>query len=443
MTTSKLKIIEDLKEFLYKVKDNPELRVLFTSDTPSLTRDRKLPFDRLVLLLINMLKRSSSIEIHDFFEVIGHGAVACTKSAFCQQRMKLKDLFFDCWNTVLSHSYYKHFSENTARWRGFRVFAVDGSTAYLVNKPDVSAHFGVQSNQVSAPAMGRVMAAYDVLNGITVLNGLFPVSMGEQRIANHWVSYYEPDMLMLYDRGFASFAGIYLHLHKEQEQKFIMRCTNNFNKEVSRFTDSCKNDIVVEFTATEKGITELYKQGFIINKNTTIKVRLIKVKLKNGETETLITNLFDAKEFPLRIFKPLYFKRWGIETNYDVYKNKLQLESFSGHTVHTIMQDFHALCFVNNLQEILTKDNEGHIKKQNRPRKFEYQVNRNVAIGLMKNKIVKLFISTEPELILAQLELLFFRHLEPVRPGREYQRTNSRRRVNGKYQTITNYRRAI
>ncbi len=32
--------------------------------------------------------------------------------------------------------------------------------------------------------MGRIMTVYDVLNGITVFNGLFPVSSGEQQIAN-------------------------------------------------------------------------------------------------------------------------------------------------------------------------------------------------------------------------------------------------------------------
>jgi hypothetical protein len=320
---------------------------------------------------------------------------------------------------------------------------VDGSTAYLINKPEIIAYFGTQPNQSVSVPMGQIMTIYDVLNGITIFNEMYPISYSEQGVANSWLSHYDSDMLMLYDRGYPSFASIYLHLHKEQEQKFVMRCSNTFNKEVTAFTNSKENDKIITFSASEKGITELYKHGFIIKPNTTVTVRLIKVKLKGGQTEILITNLFDTEEFPRKIFKALYFKRWGIETNYDAHKNKIQLESFTGHKVNTIMQDFYATFFIGNLQEILSKPSQIRAKEKTKDHKYEYKINRNVAIGLMKNKIVRLFIDEAPQSILDQLERLFIRHLEPIRPDREYERIVKHKRKKGKYQTFTNYRRAV
>ncbi|XHR95201.1 IS4 family transposase [Mucilaginibacter sp. UC70_90] len=439
---SNLRIIEDLKSFLNQSVNESSMRQLFTDTPTCFIRDRKLPFDRLALLLINLLKKSYSIEIEDFYQLLDEPEMTCSKSAFCQQRMKLKNIFFSCWNSVLVDSYYRHYEASVKRWKGFRLMAVDGSTAYLVNKTEIVDYFGTQSNQAASVPMGRVMTCYDVLNRITVFNEMYPISYAEQYIANCWLAHYDKDMLMLYDRGYPSFASIYLHLHQEQEQKFVMRCSNNFNKEVTAFTDSNLYDKTVMFKASEKGIKELYKHGFIITPHTTVTVRLIKVKLKGGQTEILITNLFDSETYPVKIFKALYFKRWGIETNYETHKNKLQLESFTGHKVNTIMQDFYATFFVGNLQEILSKPCKSRIKETTIGNKYEYKINRNIAIGLMKNKIVKLFTEEYPQTIISQLENLFVKYLEPVRPDREYPRVVKRKRAKGKYQTFTNYRRA-
>lgn len=443
MITPNLAILEELSAFLYQTKNEASLRAIFTESERSLIRSRKLPFDRLACLLINLLKRSYSIELETFFELIGKQEMLCSKSAFCQQRDKLKSIFFACWNGLLVDSYYRHYGHSVKRWHGFRLVAVDGSTAYMVSKPEVIAHFGTTGNGLRSVCMAQVMTCYDVLNGLTIFNDMFPISYSEQRIANNWLAHYDPDMLMLYDRGYPSFTSLYLHLNKEQEQKFVMRCSRTFNKQVTAFTNSNNKDQIVEFKASKKAISELYNHGFIINSDTTIKVRLIKVPLKGGTKEILITNLFDLKEFPAKVFKALYFKRWGIETNYDMLKNKLQLEAFTGHKVNTIMQDFYASVFIANLQEVLSKPAQAKVEQQTNRGKHQYKVNKNVAIGLMKDKIVSLFIGQSPHSILTQLENVFFRYLEPVRPNREYQRTVKHVRLNGKYQTLTNYRRAM
>ncbi len=45
-------------------------------------------------------------------------------------------------------------------------------------------------------------------------------------------------------------------------------------------------------------------------------VRLIRIELDSGEVEILVTSLLDVGQYPHRIFKGLYHKRWPVEEDY-------------------------------------------------------------------------------------------------------------------------------
>ena len=439
MIEANIEIISDLKLYAEQWKNQR----LFFNNEKDFTRKRKLPHDVLVLLIVNMLKRSLSIELQEFFEQSGQEDSVCTKSAFTQQRMKLDYNFFSCWNAVLVNSFYQRYKKKVKRWKQFRVIGVDGSTAYLINKPEVINCFGVQRNKSSSVAMGRIMCAHDVLNEITIAAQLLPIEWSEQMIVNSWIPYYEDDMLFIYDRAYPGYASIYLHLAQERPATFVMRCRSNFNNEIKEFVASQQQSQIVKFAPSEEVIKELHEHGYKITKDTKIKVRLVKVLLDTGETEILITNLYNEKKFRARLFKELYFMRWGVETSYATQKNILQLESFSGQKPETILQDFHSGIFVSNLQSVINKQCESKIKSKTKHRKHRYKTNRNVAMGLMKNRIVNLFLEQSPQKILEELEKLFLQHLEPVRPNRQYKRVVRNRRLHGKYQTFTNYKRVI
>ena len=74
------------------------------------------------------------------------------------------------------------------------------------------------------------------------------------------------------------------------------------------------------------------------------KARVIKVTLDTGEIETLLTNLTENFNF-----KELYFVRWGVEKAYDVLKNTLEIENFSGRTETAVRQDFHIHIIASNM----------------------------------------------------------------------------------------------
>ncbi len=135
--------------------------------------------------------------------------------------------------------------------------------------------------------------------------------------------------------------------------------------------------------------------------------------------------------------------RWEIETAYGKQKNQMQMEQFSGHRIICIKQDYFATLFVANLQNLIEKQSQPYLNAVNQKRKYRYKINRNVSWGVLKNNIVKLFIENEPIFILKNLQIQFEQNLEPIRPGRSSPRIKNNRKLNGKYQTLTNYKRAI
>jgi hypothetical protein len=443
MVEANVRIIEELKYFLEVVSKDPSLRNLVTETKKDFTRDRKLPMERIVGLIINMPKRSLSIEIQEFFESLEKDLEPSTKGAFSLQRTKLKSLFFEAWNKWLVSCFYHYYGNKVIRWRGFRLQAVDGSTAYLMNRKDVIEHFGTQDNQRVSIPMARVMQIQDILNDITVWGDIRPIKESEQAIMAKQVSNLYQDSLTLFDRGYPSFALMYLMVNQETPRCFLMRCKVGFNKEVKQFMQSRKSSKVIELSPTSNAIATLREHGYIITAQTTVKVRMVKVKLNSGEIEILLTNLYDEKLFTIDDLKYLYGLRWGIETTYGKQKNQQQMEQFSGHRVICIQQDYAAGLFVANLQSLIEKQCEDYLHQVNKGRKYRYKINRNVSWAPMKHNIVKLFLNNEPEQILLKLQKAFERNIEPVRPGRQNPRVKKTKRLNGKYQTFTNYKRAI
>ena len=146
MVDANVKIIEELKSFLNTVIEDPEIRELFTTNPKDFIRDRKLPLKKIIGILINLPKRSLSIELQSFFEALNQESLCCTKGAFSLQRAKLKPILFKVWNNFLVKSFYRFYGDNVKRWEGFRLLAVDSSNFSVVNKPKVVEYFGSADN---------------------------------------------------------------------------------------------------------------------------------------------------------------------------------------------------------------------------------------------------------------------------------------------------------
>lgn len=118
-----------------------------------------------------------------------------------------------------------------------------------------------------------------------------------------------------------------------------MRLQRNTNNAVKRFIDSKDTDITIDFYPPYSSLKELRDRGVKINKRTPIRVRMVKVLLDTGETEVLITNLYDTSLYTTEELKEVYHLRWGIETFYGYVKEEGQ----------KIKAYFHRHDFLNNL----------------------------------------------------------------------------------------------
>jgi hypothetical protein len=340
-------------------------------------------------------------------------------------------------------SFYTYYGHQVKRWHGFRLLAVDGSNMSMVHTAEVTTHFGSATNQFTEVPMARAMQVHDVLNDITVWADLFPYTDSELSIITSHLQHLPADSLTLFDRGFASYSLMYLLMNEERPRHFLIRCKTDFCQEVKQFVNSRKKEVITTLYPSRESIARLREQHYIVSAKTGIQVRMVRVQLADGQTEVLLTNLYDTARFTTRMIGKLYANRWAIEGAYNTQKNQLQIEIFSGHRVLCIEQDYAAALFVANLQSIIEKQCEEQVSDKTKNRRYHYKVNRNISWALLKNRIVKLFIrSTDSRAILMELQHLFSRYIEPLRPGRKFPRgkPNIRR---GKYQTFTNYRRAI
>ena len=442
MVSANIEIINDLNEFFQNTMSDKETKMRYVNKATDFTRKRSLSFSRMVALHINLLKRSLSVELESFFSHISSATV--TKSAFCQQRRKLKPVFFQDWNDILISSYYRNTRRQERRWRGFRIFAIDGTKLSLPNTRALRQHFGYSTNQHGIKsATARASVLYDVLNKLVVNSKLCSLKEAERTTACDLIPFLNKDDLLLLDRGYPSFMLFYLLINR-QDSHFVMRAQANFCKVVDEFRSSGKKEEIVTLRATYKAIKGLKDQGVELPPETEVKVRLARIRLDDGQDEILITNLYDTKAYTLPVLKELYFLRWPVETTYGYLKNELQVECFSGISPVSIEQDFYANIFVFNLQAVIEESCEEYVRTVNRQRTIKYKINKNVCWALMKGRVIDLFLHAEQAgYLLKELTSLFERYLEPVRPGRKYTRTKKSIKLLGKYVTLTNYKRAV
>ena len=439
MSTTNLRIIEELRFFVLQVSQDKELTSLFSLTPRGFTRNRKLGFLRTVLLIGKLCKKTLSVELESFFEEMG-SLKNCSVSAFCQQRKKLNPLFYRVWNEVLCTSFYALAGSRIKTWQGYKLIAVDGSNVSLIDTPSISKHFGGQRNQHDSFIQGKSLYAHDVLNNLVIHAQIAPYSVGELVMAYNWVNGIKPDMLTIYDRNFCNYKMMALLSWQETERKFVIRAREKW-KPISNFIKSGRESEVIAIYPSPNAIEGLYECGYKITAKTPLKVRLVRVELPNS-VEVIATNLWNENLHPTD-FKSLYFKRWGIETNISHQKNILRLESFSGLSKLAVEQEFYATIFMANLHAVITHEAQKTLDNEPKKRKHRMKVNGNKSHGKLREAFVSLFTRDNLVEILMALHNLFIRDPLPQRPNRSYQRVVKNKQTKSKHKTCNNYKPAF
>jgi len=361
--------------------------------------------------MLSMVKESSQNALERYFNKIGEDTYM-SQQAFSLARQKIKWEAFLHLFVFTVNTHYRLYKDELKRWKGFRIFGVDGSKLSLPNDAPLREYFGTSgAGNTSPTAQGSVL--YDILNDIVADARIEPMSTDERTMALMHIhqltgieSFEEWKELILFDRGYPSFELIKELL--EAKIHFVMRVRTKFSVAMDELS---LGDHSIEL-----------EQGGV-----KIPLRVVKFRLDSGEEETLITSLLDNK-IGIKAFKALYFKRWLIETKYDQVKNKLEIENFSGRLVDNIRQDFYATMvlanlatdFINEAQEMVEDNQKG---KEN---KYDYKVNINHTIGVLKDRFIQAICEENDKkrmkLFDEVIELLKNKII-PIRPNRSFQRT--------------------
>jgi ribosomal protein S17E len=113
-----------------------------------------------------------------------------------------------------------------------------------------------------------------------------------------------------------------------------------------------------------------------------------------------------------------------VEEDYKVMKCRMELENYSGKSALSVYQDFHAKVFAKNLVWIMAFSVQNRLDQDTDFKKYRYQINFTQAFSKSKGVIALLFQDTSRRIrrLIADLQYIFQRTVEPIRPGRKYPR---------------------
>ena len=359
------------------------------------TRNRLLPFHKILKYLLSMDKSATQVGVNRFLE---KDDVTVSQQAVSKARNKFDHTpFMKLFNAIRDAVYDKERIDGLKKYHGKFIFAIDGSETALPNMPTLLEKFGGTGSKASSPT-ARMSITYDVLNDIIVDAAFNPLTISERKHAENHITSVEKiidlkQIIFIMDRGYASRKLIELFSEKSY---YLFRLRSKFNNDIDT----------------------LPLGDHVITMYDDLKVRIIKFELPSGEIETLMTNIFDLD---VSEFKELYFKRWRIEVKYDVVKNKLEMPSFGGFTENVIRQDFWISMYLANMAAIAKSEADEKIKdaRKEKDNNYDYQANVNNIIGSLRERLADAVFSRNPAHRQKKLERIILeiqRAVVPIRP---------------------------
>ena len=396
------------------------------------TRDRKLPFEKLLTLLVKMGGHSLRDEMLDCLDFEDMPA---TVSALVQQRSKivpeaLEYLFREFTNRCHKPKLYK----------GYRLLAVDGSDLQFTANPNDPLSYFPGVNGQKPYSFLHLNALYD-LNSNLYLDAV----VQKRRAANENAalvsmvdrSEISGPVILTADRGYESYNTLE-HIRKKGWH-FLIRLRESKGIISSLSLPEGDFDMPVQLFLTRKQtkkLKELQKEfpgkyRFLpTNANFDylpwgtdglypFSFRIVRFKISEDSTETLITNL-DKDSFPAEELKRLYHLRWGVETAFRQLKYTIGLSLFQSKKVEYITQEIFARLTMYNFCELITS----HVIIQNKRRKYVYQTNFAAAVHICRQFLRG---AVSPP----KVEALIEQQVVPIRPGRSTPRKAKNIKFNG------------
>lgn len=408
----------------------------FKEKSTSFSRLRKLSYEDTILSVLHRKGVSLSIDVANYFNTKGE-ITMMSRQAYVKQRLNLDPQFFNYLNQFHVRNVY-HMEPKLEKMKGLFLLAVDGSDILVPTTEQTIKHYGSTSKKGVRPcATAKLFTMYDALNKFTIYSALNKNKYSEtitlrQGLEEIQDMFNDNETVIIMDRNYFSFKLVY-HFQEIMKQHFVMRMREKDLK-IEKSKMISKDEIItIELTRQRLNMyrnDELYDTLKSIGK---MKVRMVCYELDNGEIEYLITDL--GEEFTYEDIGKIYHYRWKIESSYDVLKNKLKLENFTGKLPHLIEQDVYATIYLCNVMEDIIgyAENKHCNKIEEKKYKYEMQINRNISIGILKEKLIVMALEKDPkrreEMFKGVIEQIQ-QQVVPIRPGRKNVRNKNPKKQN-------------
>ena len=227
-------------------------------------------------------------------------------SAICQARQRLPESLFRCLLTALADE--AGCGAATQRWKGKRVYAVDGALINLNRSPDLVDAFGMAKGTYTPQI--RLSALVDVFNRAPIayeVDGR--MKAGEREHLIRMLPLIRPGDLAILDRGYPS--GEVLLKCGAAGIDFLIRCPSSQTFAfIDAFRESGESDTTITTDLALNGSPEAQS----------VKLRLVRIDGPNGPSfyiTSLAPSIASVKEI-----SDLYHLRWQVEEYFKLFTSE-------------------------------------------------------------------------------------------------------------------------
>jgi len=355
-----------------------------------------------------------------------NGSIA--PSSFCVARMKLDETAFKQINQKIITTYaQKHQKDDAYQWLGHRIFAVDGSKINLPRKL-LSSGYKLPSENANYP-QGLLSCLYQVKSQMPFDFDL--VSHANERIcAQHHLHMLEENDVVVYDRGYFSYAMLYHHF--DSKIHAVFRLQKNSYTVIRDFFSSHDTDIVVTIYPSPNKRREIMLKNPNIE-IVPIQIRLVKYQIK-GNTYCLGTTLIDQNQYSnIQDFIDIYHARWGVEELYKVSKHIFSIEDFHAKSERGVKQEIFAHFALITMNRIFANHADADLNRSNNPPDqksplLKTQINKiktnfKNCIQIFSRSIEELlFLQSKMDTTIKRIYHFIIGRYQKERPGRSYVR---------------------
>jgi hypothetical protein len=371
-----------------------------------------------VTLLLNLRKGSTEEELRQFFDTLHEQPLAPspTRQALWKSRRQLAPQVFVALNQGVVEQFRRDFTPKL--YWGFRLLAVDGTTLRLPSSRKIEQAFGAATD---GPPLARVSLLYDIAQDLVIDTQMAALCVSERGLAIEHLAQMGPGDLAIYDRGYPAFW--LMALHRAQGSDWCMRLSRGSFAAAEPFWNSAEHSTVITLTPSAEQRRHCRDQAVSAEP---LRIRLVRVRLKGGETEVLATSVLDTERLPNRAFGALYHKRWNVGEGIKRQKRRAEIENFSGRSPLVIAQDVHAKILALNLAAMVRLVADVVARRHFAHRRDPQQIRWTNTLSDMKNNLVRLLLHAPADVADLWRRLVHSMAIavDAIRPDRSYPRPN-------------------